>query len=70
MYIGSIYELLNTCNLLYSLQNDGLILARGGLKVEMRLKRTLIVQSYRPIDIWIETIGLWPFNITENITIP
>ena len=70
MYIESIYKLLSTCNLLYSLQNNGLILARGGLKVEKRLKRTLIVQSYRPIDIWIETIGLWPFHITENITIP
>lgn len=69
MYIESIYnyKLLYTCNLLYSLENDGLILALGSLKLEMRLNRVQIVQFSRLTDMWIETIGLWPY-ITENIT--
>lgn len=70
MYIESIfnYKLLYTCYILYGLGNDGLILALGPLKLEMRLNRMQIVQFSRLIDLWIESIGLWPYHITENIT--
>lgn len=25
-------------------------------------------QFFRLIDLWLESVGLWPYHITENIT--